>query len=341
MPKISVIIPCYNAERYIEECMESIVNQSIGLENLEIILVDDASGDGTAAKLKKFEEQYPENVILVLCSTNGRQGTARNIGMSYATGDYISFVDSDDYIHRDMYRILLRVMEQEGCDILQFRYTGDSERWIASADRPDYLCYDFSDPENRRSFIGQSKILNESCTTKLYKREIIEEAGVRFAEGVSYEEPLFTYPLKFWVKHVCVMEAPMYFYRCNAQGTVYNYMNRASTILEHLDVQQGVLDFMKNTQYFSVYQREIELYYIHTFFGEPFYFFKFKGFPLALSLVRYMCSAIRKNIPDYQCNPYLGELEQWEQDAIKVIEEERKLDDKQLQGKIGKIMERI
>lgn len=337
MPKISVIIPCYNVEQYIEECMDSIVNQSIGLEHLEIILVDDASGDGTVAKLKSFEQQYPENVILVLCDTNGRQGTARNIGLSYATGDYISFVDSDDYIHRDMYRILLRVMEREDCDILQFRYTGDRERWLVSADRPD----DFSDPENRRAFIGQSRILNESCTTKLYRRQLIEQAGVRFAEGVSYEEPLFTYPLKFWVRHVCVMEAPMYYYRRNDQGTVYNYMNRPSTILEHLDVQQGVLDFMRNTQHFSVYQREIELYYIHTFLGEPFYFFKSKGFPLAPSLVRYMCGAIRKNIPDYKGNPYLVELEKWEQDAIRLIEAEKQLDDKQLQAEIGIIMERI
>lgn len=270
MSKISVIIPCYNVEMYIDECMESVVNQSVGLENLEIILIDDASTDNTIAKLKKYEEKYPENIILILCDVNGRQGTARNIGMNYATGDYISFVDSDDYIHKDMYRILLRVMEQQDCDIIQFRYTGNREEWLKSTDKPYYRYYDFTNTEDRRKYILHSDILNESCTTKLYKRRLVENMGVRFAEKVSYEEPLFTYPLKFQVEHVCVMETPMYYYRFNNQGTMHNYMYCASTILEHLDVQQSVLDFMKDKQCFYTYRKEIELYYIHTFFVNHF-----------------------------------------------------------------------
>ena len=83
--KISVIIPCYNVKDMVSECLDSIVAQTIGLEHLEIILIDDASADETVSVLKKYEEKYPDNIMLVLCEKNGRQGTARNIGLSYAT----------------------------------------------------------------------------------------------------------------------------------------------------------------------------------------------------------------------------------------------------------------
>ena len=120
--RISVIVPCYNVENMVGECLESIIGQSIGLSHLEIILVDDASTDGTVQILKEYEKRYPDNIMLILCDENGRQGTARNIGLSYATGEYISFVDSDDWIHKDMYKVLVDIMEKNDCDIVQFRY---------------------------------------------------------------------------------------------------------------------------------------------------------------------------------------------------------------------------
>ena len=82
----------------VSECLDSIVAQTIGLEHLEIILIDDASADETVSVLKKYEEKYPDNIMLVLCEKNGRQGTARNIGLSYATGDFRSCGDSDGCI---------------------------------------------------------------------------------------------------------------------------------------------------------------------------------------------------------------------------------------------------
>ena len=121
--KFSIIIPCYNVEKYIDECMESILKQNFGLDKLQIILVDDASTDDTRKKLEYYAETYSENIIAVLCDINGRQGTARNIGMQYAEGEYISFVDADDIISLDMYNILNRVAEKMHPDMIKFKYT--------------------------------------------------------------------------------------------------------------------------------------------------------------------------------------------------------------------------
>lgn len=110
--KISVIVPCYNCAEYVSNCINSILNQTIGFENIELLLIDDASTDNTSDILKKYEERYPDNIGVILCEKNGRQGTARNIGLQYASGEYVSFVDSDDWIRSDMYERLLFIMRR-------------------------------------------------------------------------------------------------------------------------------------------------------------------------------------------------------------------------------------
>lgn len=100
---ISAIIPCYNVEKYIDRCLSSVVQQSIGMEHMQIILVNDASTDNTLEKLLLWETRYSDNILVITYEQNIRQGGARNIGLNYATGDYIGFVDSDDWIEPDMY----------------------------------------------------------------------------------------------------------------------------------------------------------------------------------------------------------------------------------------------
>ena len=96
MKKISVIIPCYNVVRWIDRCMTSIAAQTMGIECLEIICIDDASSDGTWEHLQKWEQSFPEQIILIRQEVNRRQGAARNLGLQYASADWIAFVDADD-----------------------------------------------------------------------------------------------------------------------------------------------------------------------------------------------------------------------------------------------------
>ena len=110
---ISVIIPCYNVEKYIDRCMESVLNQTY--RNLEIILVDDGSTDGTGEIIKKYAEH--DHRIKILHQKNKGAGAARNAGMEIASGSYIGFVDSDDWIAEDMYEYLIGIIKEEDADI--------------------------------------------------------------------------------------------------------------------------------------------------------------------------------------------------------------------------------
>lgn len=305
--KISVIIPCYNVKDMVSECLDSIVAQTIGLEHLEIILIDDASADETVSVLKKYEEKYPDNIMLVLCEKNGRQGTARNIGLSYATGDFISFVDSDDWIHPDMYKVLVDIMNKNECDVVQFRYmeTKDKPEEMSRAiDNIDYKIVDYSC--NRKEKLLNSQILNESCTTKLYRKSLIDCANVRYAEGVAYEEPMFTYPMKFYVNKVAVTETKLYYYRYNEKGTMLSYMNNPSTMVQHLQVQLNVYLTMLQSDFFNEYKDEIDLYFIHSFYAETFYFMAGRGMPMLAVMLRYMAKTVKEYVPDYRNNPYIG-----------------------------------
>ena len=305
--KISVIIPCYNVKDMVSECLDSIVAQTIGLEHLEIILVDDASTDETVSVLKKYEEKYPDNIMLVLCEKNGRQGTARNIGLSYATGDFISFVDSDDWIHPDMYKVLVDIMNKNECDVAQFRYmeTKDKpEEMSRVIDNIDYRIVDYSC--NRKEKLLNSQILNESCTTKLYRKSLIDCANVRYAEGVAYEEPMFTYPMKFYVNKAAVTETKLYYYRYNEKGTMLSYMNNPSTMVQHLQVQLNVYLTMLQSDFFNEYKDEIDLYFIHSFYAETFYFMAGRGMPMLAVMLHKKTKTVKEYVPDYRNNPYIG-----------------------------------
>ena len=103
---ISVIIPAYNVEKYIRRCMDSLVNQTY--EKLEIIVVNDSSTDRTGDIIAEYAERFPEKVFQYNQKKNAGQAAARNFGLTKATGDYIGFVDSDDFVSTDMYELLYR-----------------------------------------------------------------------------------------------------------------------------------------------------------------------------------------------------------------------------------------
>ena len=101
--KISTIIPIYNVEKYLEETILSIIKQSIGFENIQMILVNDGSPDNSEEICLKYKEKYPENIIYIK-KENGGVSSARNMGLEYATGEYVHFMDSDDIISKNAYK---------------------------------------------------------------------------------------------------------------------------------------------------------------------------------------------------------------------------------------------
>ena len=121
MKEISLIVPCYNAIKYIDHFMEALEAQTIGINQLEVIFVDDASTDATFQKLCEWEQRYPESIMVVHCEKNGKQGAARNIGIEYASAEYLAYADIDDVMDPCMYEKLLIAAKQQECDLVVCR----------------------------------------------------------------------------------------------------------------------------------------------------------------------------------------------------------------------------
>ena len=112
---LSIIIPCYNSELYLDRCIKSLLSQTLGSNHLEFIFVNDASTECTLPILHKSETMYPNLITVINSSTNLKQGGARNLGLQYASGDYVGFVDSDDWIEPDMYEQLYQIDRLKAC----------------------------------------------------------------------------------------------------------------------------------------------------------------------------------------------------------------------------------
>ncbi|MBR6228824.1 MAG: glycosyltransferase [Eubacterium sp.] len=316
--RFSVIVPCYNVENRVRDCLESLVNQSIGIENLELILVDDASGDDTVEILKEYEERYPDSIMVILCEENGRQGKARNIGMGYATGDWISFVDADDQLHLKAYEILGNIADESHAELITLKYSSDSE--IMQSDpqalSKEYEIYDLDNTEARREFVLRGDLINNSCWQKIYRADMVSRSGALFAEGVCYEEPLFTYPMRYFAERVAVTDIPLYYYHLNPDGTINQTMSNPATIQDHLFVQLQLLDFMRKQAFYEDFCREIELNFLHCFVYEPYVFLSNRGFVMPESLSERIRELVEKHVPAWRDNPYLEQIPREEYEYI-------------------------
>lgn len=307
MKKVSVIIPCHNAVRWLPQCFLSLVGQTIGIENLELIFVDDASTDDgkTWEMLQEFEQAYPDSILVIHLEENLRQGGARNTALSYATGEYLAFVDADDFVGEDFLKKVYACAKETNADVVQFEYFYYTEH--AGAVAPERSVKNervyIEGAESRKNFLVSEKI-TYGCWNKLYKHSVIQESGVRYAEHVVYEEPLFVYPLLFYGNRFVIMEDRLYYYRQNMQGTMRSDMKQMETLGMHARVQYMVWEFMKHTEFFDEFYEEIKLYFLHTFFYETIYFAAIRGFGITLDGYRKLEAVVKREVPDYQTSRY-------------------------------------
>lgn len=237
--KISVIVPVYNVEKYIEECIESILNQT--LKDIEIIIVNDGTKDNS---MKKVEKYLSDSRIIVINKENGGLSSARNAGLKIAKGKYISFVDSDDFIDKNMLRDLFYAAEE--CDIVS------SEMILYNN-----ITHKMTKRIREKSFFqGKGSFLYKMCgmevCNKIYKRNFLFENNIFFEEGIIHEDNLFTLKAFFMAKNVKYIEKYHYFYRIKREKSILNTL---------------VLDRRK--QSFEIILKEI-LKFENTFSGNKF-----------------------------------------------------------------------
>ena len=218
--KLSVIVPAYNAENTIRECVDSILMQT--MSDLELIVVNDGSQDGTEGVLQSLTETEPQRFHWITVE-NGGQGKARNIGLERAKGEFVGFIDSDDWIDPEMYARMLQKAEEEDCDLVICD---------ALAHFPD------GKTEKERLFREDRLIAAAgSASNKLYRRAMLE--GIRFPEGIWYEDAEFSARALLRANRCGYIPEAFYHYRRGYPSTMNNSNARKNldilTVMEHLE----------------------------------------------------------------------------------------------------------
>ncbi|MCI6036186.1 MAG: glycosyltransferase [Firmicutes bacterium] len=309
--KISVIIPCYNAQNYIEDCLKSVAEQTIGIDALEVILVNDASTDETLDKLLAFEKQYESSVIVVNLEQNRKQGGARNVGLLYASGEYVVFLDADDWIAPAFYEKLYRIAKQYDTDIVQYFMTncvfegGKMTKTELHVNSHGKGFYEITDDAGRKQFLNAG-ILNYGSQTKFYKRSFLSENAPAFMEGVAYEEPSFVYPLLYAAKRMYVLDEGLYYCRIHKESTMQSYVRQKGKLYDHPQVQLGVYETMRaKTEIYNRFQDEIEYYFLFTFYYETLYFAAHGNLYLGYEFFQVMQNTVQRLIPAWRENAYI------------------------------------
>lgn len=212
--KISIIVPIFNVEKYLDKCVASIINQTY--TNLEIILVDDGSPDNCPKICDKWAET--DNRIKVIHKSNGGLSDARNAGLSVATGEYIAFVDSDDYIETDMYEKLLSVIINTSSDIsvCNLRHVHDNASITPCNTINTELITEYTTEEAMSALIDDK--IRQVVWNKLYKTEIIKD--IMFDVGKYHEDEFWSYKAIGAAKKIATIDY-----------TGYNYLQRSDSIM--------------------------------------------------------------------------------------------------------------
>lgn len=202
-PLVSVIVPCYKVESYLPTCIESIINQTY--TNWELILVDDGSPDKCGAICEEYAGK--DGRIKVLHKENGGLSSARNAGMKLMTGDYVTFLDSDDFLHRDALSFLVEYALKKEADIVQCDFVRGQDttfpEWSDSLEVNEY--------DNHSIFTRfAAKII---VWGKLYKRELLN--GIKMPEGLINEDDWTTWKIYYKAHKIVVANRPLYYYTVN------------------------------------------------------------------------------------------------------------------------------
>ena len=287
MKKVSVIIPVYNVENYLRKCLNSLVNQT--LNDSEIIVVNDGTLDNSQEIIDEYVKKYPKKVVSVI-QENGGQGAARNTGLLHAKGEYIGYVDSDDYVEENMYEELYKKAKEEDSDIVICGNNVVKENY-------EFLSKEDVDKE---FLLGKMAVWN-----KIYKKNIIVDNKIQFRSKVWYEDLDFTMKVFFSSKKISYIDKHLYNYLLREGSTMNN--NNIKRNLELIEAFDSLIDYCKDKKIFNKAKDEIEFLCIY-----HMYIFaitrvsntnnKYKD---KIAIINKFKDYINSNFPNFKQNKYL------------------------------------
>lgn len=243
---ISIIIPVYKVEKYLEKCIQSVINQTY--ENLQIILVDDGSPDNCGKICDEYAKK--DHRIEVIHKSNGGLSDARNKGLEIAKGEYIGFVDSDDYIEADMYEVLYNLLKQYNADVSICNFYTVSQEKIAIKNADNGI-KEYTRIEILKEILLDNNIQSYAWN-KLYKKELFDE--IKYPVGKKYEDIGTTFYLLEKCNKVVVTGKPEYYY-INRQDSIVNNVTE-TTITDYIELIMQRYDYIEeNIKELSSYNK--------------------------------------------------------------------------------------
>ncbi|MCI9016934.1 MAG: glycosyltransferase [Clostridia bacterium] len=243
MVKVSVIVPVYNVEPYIRKCLETLTKQT--LTGIEILIIDDGSTDRSVDIVKEFIQT--NNNIKYYKKENGGLADARNYGLLYATGEYIAFLDADDYIQKDMYKLMYERAKELDSDIVECDFYWKYPKKYKIDVGEKYF--------EKKEALEKARVV---VWNKLYKRKLIIDSKITFPKGLQYEDVEFFYKLVPHIDRISFVKQPMLYYIQRKNSLISTHNKKVGDIFTVLD---NVILYYKEHKIYEDYKEQLEYTY--------------------------------------------------------------------------------
>lgn len=299
--QLSIIVPVYNmaAEKKLEYCLDSLVTQT--LADYEIIAVDDCSTDESWDILKNYEKRFPEKFRALHLEENKHQGGAKNAGLKTAQGEWIGFIDSDDWITPDMYERLIERAKSTGADLVGCDYCLTSEHSMKvgqvvhnnKAGQTGVL-----DDEKRRSLI----LDGGSLVVKIFRRSMILDNELWFPEHIFYEDNALGNSYLVLANHFEYIEEPLYYYYQHGSSTVHTISEKRCE--DRCEAGRLMLDEAERHDFLDKYRTELEYSFTLLFYVNTLFTYMAGVKRVKYRFVKRLGEEMSCRFPNFQENPY-------------------------------------
>jgi len=297
-PKISVIVAVYNTARWLPRCLDSLLAQT--LQELEIIIINDASTDNSLDIIRQYERENPEKIRVIDSPINLRQGGARNLGIAVAEGEYIGFTDSDDFVEKTMYEELYNAAAKDGSDL---------SYCLLKKIYEDGSISDFSDfrplPTGEITDSSRRMMLINHVTCiplYIYNRKLLIDNNIHFPEQVRYEDIIIDPLVLLYAKKISAVRKPLYYYFIHSDSSTTSVSS--SKYEEKLQVCRLIIEEYRKRGFYDRYRNEIN----YLFFRKGFIHTALNYITNSSHPDSSVVEAIRDNLlaidPNYRKNPY-------------------------------------
>ena len=291
MKKVSIVVPVYNAEKYLEKSIGSLINQT--LEDIEIIAVNDGSKDNSLDILREYERKYPEK-IKVFSKDNGGQATARNLALKYVSGEYIACIDADDEVDTTMFEKMYNRAKEGDYDCVA------CDSYEIKGEKKTYVTY--KDYEDLNRLFVDSWV---SPCVKIIKKEIYEEGKIFFPEGYIYEDTAWWAFVIPYIKKFSVVHEPLFYRNVNENSTMTSKQEERTSHI--FPVMNAVIDFYKERGLLEKYFSEVEYFYLRILLmGSLERISKINNRKLRKQYTKQSLKEVKEHFPAFKKNKYLS-----------------------------------